>query len=105
MRQTGIDHRIHFSLVLDTVQAEEREFCTRWRAQVNRFSMTRRDFVRLSAGVVAAGAVTGRLAAKPLRTPIGLQLFSVRKLLPEDFDGTLRKVSAAGYTEVEAAGY
>jgi sugar phosphate isomerase/epimerase len=67
--------------------------------------MTRRDFVRLSAGVVAAGAVTGRLAAKPLRTPIGLQLFSVRKLLPEDFDGTLRKVSAAGYTEVEAAGY
>jgi sugar phosphate isomerase/epimerase len=67
--------------------------------------MTRRDFVRLGAGVVAAGAFATRLAAKPLRTPIGLQLYSVRDLLPKDFDGTLRKVSAAGYTEVEAAGY
>jgi sugar phosphate isomerase/epimerase len=45
------------------------------------------------------------LAAKPLRLPIGLQLYSVRDLLPKDFDGTLAKVRAAGYTEVEAAGY
>jgi sugar phosphate isomerase/epimerase len=67
--------------------------------------MTRRDFVRLSAGAVASCAVAGRLAAKPLRTPIGLQLYSVRELLPQDFEGTLRKVSAAGYKEVEAAGY
>jgi sugar phosphate isomerase/epimerase len=37
--------------------------------------------------------------------PIGLQLYSVRELLPKDFDGTLHKVAAAGYTEVEAAGY
>jgi sugar phosphate isomerase/epimerase len=37
--------------------------------------------------------------------PIGLQLYSVRELLPKDFDGTLAKVRAAGYTEVEAAGY
>jgi sugar phosphate isomerase/epimerase len=67
--------------------------------------MTRRDFVRLGAGAVTSCAVAGRLAAKPLHTPIGLQLYSVRDLLPHDFDGTLRKVSAAGYTEVEAAGY
>jgi sugar phosphate isomerase/epimerase len=45
------------------------------------------------------------LAAKPLGLPIGLQLYSVRELLPKDFDGTLAKVRAAGYTEVEAAGY
>jgi sugar phosphate isomerase/epimerase len=37
--------------------------------------------------------------------PIGLQLYTVRELLPKDFDGTLAKVRAAGYTEVEAAGY
>jgi sugar phosphate isomerase/epimerase len=67
--------------------------------------MTRRDFVRLSAGAMAASVGVARLAAKPLKTPIGLQLYSVRDLLPKDFDGTLRKVSAAGYTEVEAAGY
>jgi sugar phosphate isomerase/epimerase len=67
--------------------------------------MTRRNFARLGAGAVAAGAVVNRLAARPLRTPLGLQLYSVRELLPKDFDGTLRKLSAAGYTEVEAAGY
>jgi hypothetical protein len=42
---------------------------------------------------------------RPLGLPIGLQLYSVRELLPKDFDGTLAKVRAAGYTEVEAAGY
>ena len=72
-------------------------------------SMTRRSFVRLGAGagvaVAAVGGGVGRLAAAPLRLPIGLQLYSVRDLLPRDFDGTLRKVRAAGYTEVEAAGY
>jgi sugar phosphate isomerase/epimerase len=45
------------------------------------------------------------MTAAPLSFPIGLQLYSVRDLLPKDFDGTLRKVAAAGYTEVEAAGY
>jgi sugar phosphate isomerase/epimerase len=37
--------------------------------------------------------------------PIGVQLYSVRELLPKDFDGTLAKLRAAGYSEVEAAGY
>jgi sugar phosphate isomerase/epimerase len=70
---------------------------------VKRFSLTRREFVGL--GVSAAFAGAGRLVAKPLGRPIGLQLYSVRELLPKDFDGTLAKVRAAGYTEVEAAGY
>jgi sugar phosphate isomerase/epimerase len=68
-------------------------------------TMTRRGFVRLGAGAVAAGAGVDRLGAAPLRLPIGLQLYSVRDLLPKDFDGTLRKLREAGYTEVEAAGY
>lgn len=70
-------------------------------------SMTsRRTFLKAS-GAAAALATTGvsRLAARPLHLPIGLQLFSVKDLLAKDFDGTLRKVRAAGYTEVEAAGY
>jgi sugar phosphate isomerase/epimerase len=46
-----------------------------------------------------------RLSAATLKFPIGLQLYSVRELLPKDFDGTLAKIRAAGYTEVEAAGY
>ena len=68
-------------------------------------SMTRRGFVRLGAGAVAAGTGAGRLAAAPFRQPIGLQLYSVRDLLPKDFDGTLARLRQAGYTEVEAAGY
>ena len=66
-----------------------------------------------ATGAVAAAACAGAdsLAALPLRPPsglrlpIGLQLYSVRELLAKDFDGTLRKIKAAGYTEVEAAGY
>jgi sugar phosphate isomerase/epimerase len=67
---------------------------------------SRRSFLKAS-GALAAAACLGadRLSAAPLRMPIGLQLYSVRNLLPKDFDGTLRQVAAAGYTEVEAAGY
>jgi sugar phosphate isomerase/epimerase len=36
---------------------------------------------------------------------IGLQLYSVRDLMKADLPGTLRKVAAAGYKEVEFAGY
>jgi len=67
---------------------------------------SRRSFLKATAAVAAAASVgAGRLAAKPLGLPIGLQLYSVRELLPKDFDGTLAKVRSAGYTEVEAAGY
>jgi sugar phosphate isomerase/epimerase len=60
-----------------------------------------------ASGAVAAAACTGadRLAAAPLRMPVGLQLYSVRNLLPKDFEGTLHQVAEAGYKEVEAAGY
>jgi len=67
--------------------------------------MTRRDFVRLGTGAAAVLASAGRLGAAPLNKPIGLQLYSVRDLLPRDFEGTLEQLSAAGYKEVEAAGY
>jgi sugar phosphate isomerase/epimerase len=67
---------------------------------------SRRDFLKATAAVAATvGAGAIRLVAKPLGLPIGLQLYSVRELLPKDFDGTLAKVRAAGYAEVEAAGY
>jgi len=69
-------------------------------------STSRRTFLKATGAMTAAacGGV-GRLAASPLRFPIGLQLYSVRDLLPKDFGGTLHKLREAGYTEVEAAGY
>jgi sugar phosphate isomerase/epimerase len=49
--------------------------------------------------------MTAKLAAAEVKSPLGLQLYSVRTLLPNDFDGTLAKLAAAGYKSVEAAGY
>ncbi len=43
--------------------------------------------------------------ADPLGLPLGLQLYSVRDILPKDYEGTLKKLSAIGYREVEAAGF
>jgi len=36
---------------------------------------------------------------------IGLQLYTVRDAMQRDFEGTLTRVAAIGYTEVEFAGY
>jgi len=40
-----------------------------------------------------------------LDLPVGLQLYSVRTLLPNDYLGTLKQLAALGYREVEAAGF
>ena len=69
---------------------------------------SRRDFLK-TAGAAAVATIAFRnpieLEAYPLGLPLGLQLYSLRELLPKDFDGTLKAVAAAGYTEVEAAGF
>jgi anaerobic selenocysteine-containing dehydrogenase len=42
---------------------------------------SRRSFLKATAAVVAAAhAGAGRLAARPVGVPIGLQLYSMRKL-------------------------
>lgn len=46
-----------------------------------------------------------KLMAYPLGLPLGIQLYSVRDFLPKDYDRTLRRLSAIGYREVEAAGF
>jgi sugar phosphate isomerase/epimerase len=43
-------------------------------------------------------------AARRLKR-IGMQLYMVRRELEKDFEGTLKRVAALGYTEVEFAGY
>ena len=67
---------------------------------------SRRSFLKAS-GALAAAACLGadQLMGEHLHMPIGLQLYSVRNLLPKDFEGTLHQLAAAGYKEVEAAGY
>ena len=68
----------------------------------------RRQFLR-NTSVAAAGGVLALRApfasATPLGLPLGIQLYSVREQLAKDYPGTLKKLSALGYQEVEAAGF
>jgi sugar phosphate isomerase/epimerase len=70
--------------------------------------ISRRTFLKTASASAAYAAVWSsalRLMANPLGLPIGLQLYSVRNLLPKDYEGTLRQLGALGYREVEAAGF
>jgi sugar phosphate isomerase/epimerase len=68
--------------------------------------ITRRTFLKTGSAAAAVLGLSGtRLLADPLGLPAGLQLYSVRTLLPKDYVGTLKQVAAIGYREVEAAGF
>lgn len=58
-----------------------------------------------SAACAALWNHVPRLMANPLGLPLGLQLYSVRDILPKDYEGTLQQLGAMGYREVEAAGF
>jgi sugar phosphate isomerase/epimerase len=71
-------------------------------------SISRRTFLKTASASAASAAVWSsapRLMANPLGLPLGLQLYSVRDVLPKDYEGTLRQLAALGYREVEAAGF
>lgn len=62
----------------------------------------------LKRGIVVAAAATASAEAlwsEPLVTVPGIQLYTVDKELKTDVEGTLNKVHAIGYQEVEAAGF
>lgn len=69
---------------------------------------TRRSLLGSGAAAVILGAASlrsRRLLASPFGLPIGLQLYSVRDFLAQDYEGTLKQVAAAGFQHVEAAGF
>jgi len=68
---------------------------------------TRREVLRTIGGAATAAALPGwsAWAGEDRLKKIGVQLYTVRDALKADFDGTLRKVAAIGYQEVEFAGY
>lgn len=67
--------------------------------------LTRRNFLGVLGGAAAGAAAPIRdtwAAGKPAWPgPIGLELYTVRDLFAKDPAGTLKKVAAAGYREVE----
>jgi len=71
---------------------------------------TRRNFLATlgaaAFGIASRDAVAGELLAPSKKiNKIGLQLYTVRDLMKADVPGTLAKVAAIGYKEVEFAGY
>ena len=70
-------------------------------------AMNRRTFLGTATTVTAATLLTSRLgwAAEHKIDKVGVQLYTVRDLMKDDFDGTIAKVAQAGYKEVEFAGY
>lgn len=65
--------------------------------------LTRRSFLEQVAASTLIPAVAR--AAEHRIERLGLQLYTVRTEMAKDFEGTLAKVAAAGYREVEFAGY
>jgi len=66
--------------------------------------MNRRTFI----GTATAATLMSRFAwsaAERRIDNIGLELYTVRDLLKQDFEGTIAKVAKIGYKEVELAGY
>jgi hypothetical protein len=71
--------------------------------------LTRRTFLSTAAALIAAPAGAAQAAqSREIRTalngPVGLQLWSLREYLPKDLRGSLAKVRAMGFREVEGAG-
>lgn len=56
-----------------------------------------------AAALTALNRIEGRAATK--LGAIGVQLYTVRGQMAKDFEGSLQKIAAIGYKEVEFAGY
>jgi len=68
--------------------------------------ISRRRFLGQASAAALIAATHSRVSfANPLGLPLGIQLYSVRQQLAQDYEGTLAEVAKAGFTEVEAAGY
>jgi sugar phosphate isomerase/epimerase len=68
--------------------------------------MNRRTFIGTSIAATLAAAAKPVWAADSTHhiDSIGIQLYTVRKAMRKDFEGTIAKVAATGYKEVEFAG-
>jgi sugar phosphate isomerase/epimerase len=68
---------------------------------------TRRSFLS-TCGAALVGAACSRAGNTPADRRlerIGVQLYTVRRILQNDFEGTLSRIAEIGYREVEFAGY
>jgi sugar phosphate isomerase/epimerase len=68
--------------------------------------LSRRSFlVSAGAGLAAGSFMSRAFANHHEKIPLGIQLWTVKSAAEKDLEGTLRKVYAAGFREIEFAGY
>ena len=71
-------------------------------------ALNRRNFLKTATTAAAVTMLPTRFlwaAAEHKINHIGVQLYTVRDLMKDDFEGTIAKVAQVGYKEVEFAGY
>ncbi len=71
-------------------------------------TIDRRSFLGVAAGSVLSATLGGKLFGMPSSRrieQIGVQLYTIRDAVTKDLDGSLARVAAIGYKEVELAGY
>jgi sugar phosphate isomerase/epimerase len=66
---------------------------------------TRRSFLQQAALMASAGALAPMSQAAQTPYKMGLQLFTIRDAMARDVTGTLARVAALGYQEVETYGF
>jgi sugar phosphate isomerase/epimerase len=66
----------------------------------------RRTFIKTTAAAMMAALLTpNKMWAKKKNKVIGIQLYTLREMLKENFEETLDIVSSIGYSTIESAGY
>jgi sugar phosphate isomerase/epimerase len=71
-------------------------------------ALNRRTFLKTAGTAAAVSLLPGQslwAASQHKVSPIGVQLYTVRDLTKNDFEGTIARVAQIGYKEVEFAGY
>ena len=67
---------------------------------------SRRSFLVSAGAGVAAGSLGSTIAmAAGYKIPLGIQMWTVKSEAEKDLEGTLRKLYALGFREIEFAGY
>ena len=68
--------------------------------------VSRRSFLVSAGAGVAAGSVVSSISfAAGSKIPLGIQLWTVKAEAEKDLEGTLKKLYALGFREIEFAGY
>ena len=65
---------------------------------------SRRDFIKKSS-LFTAGLMIGPSEIFKVKKSVGVQLYTLRNDIAKDPKGTIQKVAALGYKEVETFGY